>query len=102
MTTGRYVNTGKDSRIIDNWSQSENAHRLLGSLWVGTTTYKEASDFLVEDPAISSLQRVENYVVEGICVKNGFTIIGVTHITMTSKIQMIALGPDECLGTILG
>ena len=59
MTVGRYVNTGEDFKIIDNWSQPENAHRMLAGLWVGTTTYREAADFLVEGPSISSLQRVE-------------------------------------------
>ena len=59
MTVGRYVNTGEDFKIIHNWSQPENAHRMLAGLWVGTTTYREAADFLVEGPSISSLQRVE-------------------------------------------
>ena len=59
LTVGRYVNTGEDFRIVDNWSQPENAHIMLAGSWVGTTTYREAADFLVEGPSISSLQRVE-------------------------------------------
>ena len=59
VTEGVFINTGKSFRMIDNWTQSGNAHRMLQGLWVGSTMFKEVADCLVDVPIISSSSRVE-------------------------------------------
>ena len=35
--------------MIDDWTVRANAHRLLESAWIGTTTFREADDFIDDD-----------------------------------------------------
>ena len=60
ITRGKYLNSGKTFKIIDDWTVRANAHRLLESAWLGTTDFREASEFVdddsdeeTEEPAIS-------------------------------------------------
>ena len=48
VTRGVRVADMQSFSISDDWTQSENAHRVLPFTWVGTTTFQCASDFLVD------------------------------------------------------
>jgi hypothetical protein len=49
ITRGKYLNSGKTFKIIDDWSVRANSHRMLESAWIGTTDFREASEFVDDD-----------------------------------------------------
>ena len=49
ITRGKYFNNNKGFKIIDDWSVPANAHRLLESAWIGTTDFREASEYIDDD-----------------------------------------------------
>lgn len=49
ITRGRFFNTGKQFKIIDDWSLPANAHRVLEHAWVGTTHFREAAEYIDDD-----------------------------------------------------
>ena len=49
ITRGKYVGSGKSFKIIDDWSIRANAHRLLQAAWIGTTDFRETSEFVDDD-----------------------------------------------------
>ena len=48
VTRGVRVDNGQTFSVSDDWTQSHNAHRMLPFTWIGTTTFKCASDSIVE------------------------------------------------------
>jgi hypothetical protein len=49
ITRGKYLNSGKTFKIIDDWSVRANAHRMLESAWLGTTDFRESTEFIDDD-----------------------------------------------------
>ena len=50
-TKGIGLLTMKRFCITDDWTQTSNAHRLLDEPWIGTTTFQEVADYMVESEA---------------------------------------------------
>ena len=49
VTEGKYVGSGERFRLVDDFLQRSNAHRLLCGSWIGRTTFHEAPGDYVED-----------------------------------------------------
>ena len=49
ITRGKYLSSGKTFKIIDDWSVRANAHRMLDSAWLGTTDFRETSEYIDDD-----------------------------------------------------
>ena len=49
VTRGKLVATNKTFKIIDDWSIRANAHRVLDGAWIGTTDFRESSEFIDDD-----------------------------------------------------
>ena len=49
VTEGQYVTSGERFRIVDDFLQKTNAHRMLHESWMGRTTFHEAPGDYVED-----------------------------------------------------
>ena len=47
-TKGIGLSTMKRFCITDDWTQTSNAHRLFDEPWIGTTTFQEVADYMVE------------------------------------------------------
>ena len=47
-TNGIGLLTMKRLCTTDDWTQTSNAHRLLDKPWIGTTTFQEVADCMVE------------------------------------------------------
>ena len=48
QTRGVRLDTLESFEIADDWTQSGNAHRKMPFSWVGTTTFQESPDFIME------------------------------------------------------
>ena len=46
VTRGRFFSTGREFKIIDDWTVPSHAHRLLESAWIGTTDFREVVEYL--------------------------------------------------------
>jgi hypothetical protein len=49
ITRGKYLATGRTFKVIDDWTIRANSHRLLEATWIGTTDFREQSDFIDDD-----------------------------------------------------
>ena len=49
ITRGRYFNSGKAFKIIDDWTVRSHAHRMLKSSWIGTTDFRETVECIDDD-----------------------------------------------------
>ena len=49
ITRGRYFNTGKVFKIIDDWTVQSHAHRQLEGSWIGTTDFRETVECIDDD-----------------------------------------------------
>ena len=48
VTRGVRVDNGQTFSVSDDWTQSSNAHSMLPFVWIGSTIFKCASDFIAE------------------------------------------------------
>ena len=46
VTRGRFFSTGREFKIIDDWTVASHAHRLLEGAWIGTTDFREVVEYL--------------------------------------------------------
>jgi hypothetical protein len=49
VTRGKYLDSGRTFKIIDDWTVRANAHRVLASTWLGTTDFRESAEFIDDD-----------------------------------------------------
>ena len=49
ITRGKFIASNKTFKIIDDWSVRANSHRMLEGSWIGTTDFREASEFIEDD-----------------------------------------------------
>lgn len=80
VTRGIRVDSGQVFSVSDDWTQSNNAHRILPFAWIGTTTFQCASDFVVE--CDDNANKHENRTLESPCV-GSVSSLGYSHTTST-------------------
>ena len=56
QTRGVRLDTLESFEIADDWTQSGNAHRRMSFPWVGTKTFQESPDFIMETKSASSMR----------------------------------------------
>ena len=49
ITRGKFFASGKTFEVIDDWTIRANAHRVLEGSWIGTTDFRETSEFIDDD-----------------------------------------------------
>ena len=49
ITRGIFFASGKTFKVIDDWAIRANAHRVLEGSWMGTTDFRETSEFIDDD-----------------------------------------------------
>ena len=49
ITRGKFFNTGKVFKIIDDWTVQSHAHRMLEGSWIGTTDFRETVECIDDD-----------------------------------------------------
>ena len=64
ITRGKYFNTGRSFKVIDDWSVRANAHRLLEGPWIGTTDFREVAEFIDDDSDEEEEERREEKEAE--------------------------------------
>ena len=53
ITRGKYVGTGKEFQVIDDYSISASAHKILNNAWVGTTEFREVDQQVIVDRGVN-------------------------------------------------
>ena len=49
ITRGKFFNTGRVFKIIDDWTIQSHAHRMLEGSWIGTTDFRETVECIDDD-----------------------------------------------------
>ena len=49
ITRGKFLDTGRTFKIIDDWTVRANAHRVLEGTWLGTTDFRGSSEYVDDD-----------------------------------------------------
>jgi hypothetical protein len=49
ITRGKFLDSGRTFKIIDDWTVRANAHRVLEGTWLGTTDFRESTECIDDD-----------------------------------------------------
>ena len=50
VTRGKYLDTGESFEIVDDFSKSADAHRILRAGWLGETEFRDSTELVEENP----------------------------------------------------
>ena len=60
-TSGVDINSMRQFKVIDDWTQSSNAHRILPFTWIGRTTFHEVTECLEDMADLQGISPIVEY-----------------------------------------